>query len=45
MAKHNELGAKGEELAKQLLVGKGYQILHTNWRYKHEEIDIIARTG
>ena len=45
MAKHNELGAKGEELAKQLLIDKGYQILHTNWRYRHEEIDIIARTG
>ena len=43
MAKHYELGSKGEELAVKYLKKKGYVILNTNWRYKHKEIDIIAR--
>ena len=43
MAKYHELGSKGEELAVKYLKKKGYVILNTNWRYKHKEIDIIAR--
>ncbi len=43
MAEHNILGKKGEELAKQYLVEKGYKIRHLNWRHKKNEIDIIAK--
>jgi len=42
MADHNELGKKGEELAFHYLVKKGYKILAKNWRFKRNEIDIIA---
>jgi len=45
MAKHNELGRLGEELAAQYLLGKGYEVLERNWRNKHKEIDIIAKNG
>ena len=38
-----ELGKKGEELGAQYLIGKGYQILATNWQSGHQEVDIIAR--
>ena len=43
MAKHNELGKRGEELAIQYLTEKGYEILECNWRNIHKEIDIIAK--
>ena len=42
MAKHNLLGEKGEKLAKEFLVSKGYHILHTNWVFEKVEIDIVA---
>ena len=45
MAKHNELGRQGEELAAQYLMEKGYEILERNWRNRHQEIDIIAKDG
>lgn len=38
----NNLGKIGEDLAKKFLADKGFKILHTNWRFKHKEIDIIA---
>ena len=43
MADHNELGKKGEQLAINFLVKKGYVILDKNWRYQKAEIDIIAQ--
>lgn len=43
MARHNELGKTGEELAVEYLSGKGYEILERNWRFQKAEIDIIAR--
>lgn len=43
MAKHNEFGKLGEELAAHYLIGKGYEIVERNWRNVHKEIDIIAR--
>lgn len=43
MAKHNELGELGEDLAVEELEKKGYEIVERNWRYKKAEIDIIAR--
>ena len=42
MAQHNEIGKRGEELAVELLVSKGLQILETNWHMGHLEVDIIA---
>lgn len=39
----NDLGKKGEELAENFLIKKGYQILSRNWRHNAKEIDIIAR--
>ena len=43
MAKHNEIGEKGEELAANLLKEKAYELLERNWRYSRAEIDIIAK--
>lgn len=45
MISHTEKGQIGEEIAVGFLKQKGYLILHRNWRYKHKEIDIIAREG
>lgn len=43
MASHNELGALGEQIALEYLLGLGYQILETNWVCGHKEVDIIAK--
>lgn len=43
MAKHNDLGKLGEELAVEFLVKKGYSIVETNWTFQKAEIDIIAK--
>lgn len=45
MAQHNVLGGKGEDLAADYLVAKGYTILERNWRSGHKEIDIVARNN
>jgi len=42
MAEHNNLGRKGEELAKQHLEAVGYEILDENWRFGKAEVDLIA---
>jgi putative endonuclease len=42
MAQHNLTGNTGEALAAVYLFGKGYNILHQNWRHSHWEVDIIA---
>ncbi|MFZ4436307.1 MAG: YraN family protein [Flavobacterium psychrophilum] len=43
MAAHNDLGKLGEELAVDLLLQKGYSILHTNWTFQKAEVDILAQ--
>jgi putative endonuclease len=43
MAEHNEKGKFGEKLAEEYLINHGYKILHTNWRAKRYEVDIIAQ--
>ena len=43
MADHIQKGKRGEEEAASFLLAKGYQILERNWRYRHKEIDIIAK--
>ena len=43
MAKHNELGKLGEQVAVKELLSKGCQILEQNYRFGRDEVDIIAR--
>jgi putative endonuclease len=43
MAKHNELGKLGEEMAVEFLQKDGYKIVETNWTFQKAEIDIIAK--
>jgi putative endonuclease len=40
-----DLGKKGEDLALQYLLKKGYTLLARNWRFRHKEVDIIAADG
>ncbi len=42
MARHNELGKKGEQAAAAFMKSKGYKILMRNWRMYRHEIDIVA---
>jgi putative endonuclease len=42
---NTELGRKGEDIACEFLLKKGFQIKERNWRYKNAEIDIIALDG
>lgn len=41
----DELGKKGESIAREYLLSKGYQVLEQNWRWRRKEIDIVARQG
>lgn len=41
--KHNELGTYGENLAQKYLQDLGYIILDKNFRFKKNEIDIVAK--
>ncbi|MBA6156122.1 YraN family protein [Tenacibaculum sp. S7007] len=43
MAQHNDLGNKGEQLAVDYLLERGYLIVEKNYRYQKAEIDIIAK--
>lgn len=42
MARHNETGKWGEDLAADYLTEQGYAIAERNWRQGRLEIDIIA---
>ncbi|WP_457269134.1 YraN family protein [Pedobacter sp. UYEF25] len=42
MALHNDLGRRGEELAKVYLQNEGYEILDENWEFGKAEIDLIV---
>ena len=44
MAKHNNTGKWGEDLAADYLRDKGYEIIERDWRDGHRDIDIIARS-
>jgi len=43
VAQHNDLGKKGEQLAQDYLLKKGYEILERNYTYRKAEVDIIAK--
>lgn len=38
-----DIGKKGEDLASEFLIAKGYSVLERNWRYKRSEIDLITK--
>jgi len=42
MAKHLELGRRGESLAKAHLENNGYEILDENWTHGKAEVDLIV---
>ena len=43
MAQHNEIGKKGELLAKDFLIKKKHVILTTNYTFQRAEIDVISK--
>ncbi|MGW4478589.1 YraN family protein [Rhodococcus triatomae] len=45
MARNLELGALGEDLAVEHLVGRGMSVLARNWRCRYGEVDVIAEAG
>lgn len=45
MAVQQEIGDKGEEIALEYLIKKGYRILETKWHFGHLELDIVAKDG
>lgn len=45
MARHNELGKTGENIAAVYLEKEGYLVLEKNWRHRRAEIDLIAKQG
>ncbi|MDF3077738.1 MAG: hypothetical protein K0S09_1627 [Sphingobacteriaceae bacterium] len=42
MADHNDLGRKGEAIAKEFLEISGYDILDENWVFGKAEIDLVT---
>ena len=42
MAQHNDLGFRGESIAKEYLEKCGYEILDENWVHGKAEVDLIA---
>ncbi|TWR24020.1 YraN family protein [Mucilaginibacter pallidiroseus] len=42
MAVHNDLGRKGEALAKAHLEAQGYEVIDENWVFGKAEVDLIA---
>jgi len=45
MAQAHDFGRKAEQAAREYLQNIGYQIIESNWRLYHLEVDIIARDG
>jgi putative endonuclease len=45
MSKRQDVGARGEKLAADLLKKRGYKIIQRNFRCREGEIDIIAQKG
>jgi putative endonuclease len=39
------LGKRGEDIASEYLVARGYEVIERNWRCSAGEIDIVARRG
>ena len=45
MAKHNSLGKRGEELAREYLASKGYAICEENWHSGKYELEAESMSG
>ncbi|MDX1666157.1 MAG: YraN family protein [Saprospiraceae bacterium] len=43
VARHNEIGKRGEDLAGAFLQRAGYELLARNWRYRRAELDLVVR--
>ncbi|MFL1012388.1 YraN family protein [Flavisericum labens] len=43
MAQHNQLGKKGEQLAVDVLLKNGYDVIERNYRFDKAEVDVIAQ--
>ena len=41
-SQHYKLGKEGELFAQDYVKGKGYKVLHTNWRFGKKELDIVT---
>lgn len=42
MARHNDIGNLGEEIAARYLESQGYQVLARQWRWQRIDLDIVA---
>jgi putative endonuclease len=42
MATHNDIGRRGEAIAKAHLEAEGYEIMDENWTFGKAEVDLIA---
>lgn len=42
MARHNDIGKQGEDIAASFLETKGFHILDRNYRFEKAEIDMVA---
>ena len=45
MARHNELGKWGEDMAEAYLAEKGYILLERDWHHGHFDVDLIVRSA
>lgn len=45
MADTNKIGQEGELAVRRYLTARGVTILHTNWRWHHFELDVVATDG
>jgi putative endonuclease len=45
MAATDDLGRRGERLAEQHLLARGYRLVERNWRCRQGEIDLVVRDG
>lgn len=45
MSTTSEIGRRGEAVAVQWLLKRGYELLHSNWRNGSYELDIVAVKG
>jgi len=45
MARHNDIGQWGENVAREYLITKGYTVADSNVHVGHKELDIVATKG
>jgi putative endonuclease len=43
MSFHNEIGKMGEDMAREFLEQKGYEVIEQNYKTKYSEIDLICQ--